>query len=178
MIRICVWTFDMTSRNYFGKMNLTLGSVVPLAMFLREAVSARASFKALNPFLQDWSNPASVVTVPSTIVHRTRYNTIIRSVNEDFPLPAGCLFAWDCQLNNFPFSVYNTFNQHKCLHIEKVTAFTLSLLESQASCAKCVHSFLGRNATFEWTSPSGKNHSYSSSCPICCRLGLKSDGWM
>ena len=31
---ICVWTCDMTSRSYFGKMNSTLGSVVPLAMFL------------------------------------------------------------------------------------------------------------------------------------------------
>ena len=30
---ICVWTCDMTSRSYFGKMNSTLGSVVPLAMF-------------------------------------------------------------------------------------------------------------------------------------------------
>ena len=27
-------TCDMTSTNYFGKMNSTLGSVVPLAMFL------------------------------------------------------------------------------------------------------------------------------------------------
>ena len=26
----------MTSRGYFGKMNSTLGSVVPLAMFLKE----------------------------------------------------------------------------------------------------------------------------------------------
>ena len=33
MIKIYVWTFDMTSRSYFGKMNSTLGSVVPLAMF-------------------------------------------------------------------------------------------------------------------------------------------------
>ena len=31
---ICVWTCDMTSRGYFGKMNSTIGSVVPLAMFL------------------------------------------------------------------------------------------------------------------------------------------------
>ena len=30
MIKIC----DMTSRSYFGKMNSTLGSVVPLAMFV------------------------------------------------------------------------------------------------------------------------------------------------
>ena len=28
------WTCDMTSRSYFGKMNSTLGSVVPLAMLL------------------------------------------------------------------------------------------------------------------------------------------------
>ena len=28
----------MTSRNYFGKMNSTLGSVVPLAMFLTSSV--------------------------------------------------------------------------------------------------------------------------------------------
>ena len=33
MIKICVWTCNMTSRSYFGKMNSTLGSVVPLAMF-------------------------------------------------------------------------------------------------------------------------------------------------
>ena len=33
MIKIYVWTSDMTSRSYFGKMNSTLGSVVPLAMF-------------------------------------------------------------------------------------------------------------------------------------------------
>ena len=33
MIKIYVLTSDMTSRSYFGKMNSTLGSVVPLAMF-------------------------------------------------------------------------------------------------------------------------------------------------
>ena len=33
MWNIYVWTCDMTSRSYFGKMNSTLGSVVPLAMF-------------------------------------------------------------------------------------------------------------------------------------------------
>ena len=33
MIMIFVWTCDMTSRCYFGKMNSILGSVVPLAMF-------------------------------------------------------------------------------------------------------------------------------------------------
>ena len=33
---ICVWTCDMTSRGYFGKMNSTLGSVLPLAMFLQD----------------------------------------------------------------------------------------------------------------------------------------------
>ena len=31
--QICVWTCDITSRSYFDKMNSTLGSVVPLAMF-------------------------------------------------------------------------------------------------------------------------------------------------
>ena len=76
------------------------------------------------------------------------------------------------------FSGHNTFNQHKCSRIEKVTASALSLLESQAFCAKCVHSFFESSATFRCTSPTGTNHSYSSSCPICCRLGLKSDGWM
>ena len=34
LIKICVWTCDMTSRSYFGKMNSTFGSVVPLAMFI------------------------------------------------------------------------------------------------------------------------------------------------
>ena len=34
LLKICVWTCDMTSRSYFGKQNSTLGSVVPLAMFL------------------------------------------------------------------------------------------------------------------------------------------------
>ena len=33
VIKIYVWTSDMTSRSYFGKMNSTLGSVLPLAMF-------------------------------------------------------------------------------------------------------------------------------------------------
>ena len=33
LIKICFWTCNMTSRSYFGKMNSTLGSVVPLAMF-------------------------------------------------------------------------------------------------------------------------------------------------
>ena len=33
---ICVWTCDMNSRSYFGKMNSTLGSVVPLAMFTND----------------------------------------------------------------------------------------------------------------------------------------------
>ena len=36
MIKICVSILDMTSRCYFGKMNLILGSVVPLAMFGKE----------------------------------------------------------------------------------------------------------------------------------------------
>ena len=31
---ICVWTCDVTSKSYFGKMNSTLGAVVPLAMFV------------------------------------------------------------------------------------------------------------------------------------------------
>ena len=38
LIKIC----DMTSRNYFGKQNSTLGSVVPLAMFI-------SSFKKSQP---------------------------------------------------------------------------------------------------------------------------------
>ena len=33
LIKICVRICDMTSRNYFGQQNSTLGSVVPLAMF-------------------------------------------------------------------------------------------------------------------------------------------------
>ena len=33
VIKIFVWTCDMASKSYFGKMNSTLGSVVPLAMF-------------------------------------------------------------------------------------------------------------------------------------------------
>ena len=33
VIKIYVWTSDMTSRSYFGKMNSTLESAVPLAMF-------------------------------------------------------------------------------------------------------------------------------------------------
>ena len=33
LIKICGRTCDMTLRSYFGKMNSTLGSVVPLAMF-------------------------------------------------------------------------------------------------------------------------------------------------
>ena len=35
LIKIYVWTSDMTSSSYFDKMNSTLGSVVPLAMFLK-----------------------------------------------------------------------------------------------------------------------------------------------
>ena len=35
LIKICVWIRDMTSRCYFGYMNSILGSVVPLAMFLK-----------------------------------------------------------------------------------------------------------------------------------------------
>ena len=33
LIKICVWTCDMTSRSYFDKMNSTLRSIVPLAIF-------------------------------------------------------------------------------------------------------------------------------------------------
>ena len=39
---ICVWTCDMTSRGYFGKMNSTLGSVVPLAMFWNTSLTDKA----------------------------------------------------------------------------------------------------------------------------------------
>ena len=39
LIKICVWTCDTTSRSYFGEMNSTLGSVVPLAMFHFTAIS-------------------------------------------------------------------------------------------------------------------------------------------
>ena len=35
LIKICVRICDMTSRNYFGKQNSTLGSVVPLAILFR-----------------------------------------------------------------------------------------------------------------------------------------------
>ena len=33
LIKICVWTCDMTQTKDFGKLNSTLGSIVPLAMF-------------------------------------------------------------------------------------------------------------------------------------------------
>ena len=33
LLKICVWTCDMTKTSYFGKLNSTLRSVVPLAMF-------------------------------------------------------------------------------------------------------------------------------------------------
>ena len=35
LIKIYVWTSDMTLSSYFDKMNSTLGSVVPLAMFIQ-----------------------------------------------------------------------------------------------------------------------------------------------
>ena len=38
LIKICVWTCDMTSRSYFDKMNSTLGSVVPLAMLTHQVL--------------------------------------------------------------------------------------------------------------------------------------------
>ena len=40
LINICLRTCDMTQRSYFGKQNSTLGSVVPLAMFVLSTVSA------------------------------------------------------------------------------------------------------------------------------------------
>ena len=100
--------------------------------------------------------------MPSIIVHRIQYHhdLAILSVNQDFPQPAVWLLE-TVYITTSLFSVHNTFNQHKCLRIEKVTASALSLLESQAFCAKCVHSFFERSATFECTSPTGTNHSYS-----------------
>ena len=38
LIKICVWTCDMTSSSYFDKMNSTLGSVVPLAMLTHQVL--------------------------------------------------------------------------------------------------------------------------------------------
>ena len=40
----------MTSRSYFGKMNLTLGSVVPLAMFYNEFISQYLASILMNDF--------------------------------------------------------------------------------------------------------------------------------
>ena len=40
LIKICVWTSDITSRSYYVKMNSTLGSVVPLAMFIQLSLAA------------------------------------------------------------------------------------------------------------------------------------------
>ena len=50
----------MTSRSYFGKMNSTLGSVVPLAMFLPSHVVIEADSKLLFRFrdicdLKSWN---------------------------------------------------------------------------------------------------------------------------
>ena len=39
--KLCVRTHDLTSRSYFGKMNSTLGSVVPLMMFLKVHCSCK-----------------------------------------------------------------------------------------------------------------------------------------
>ena len=43
----------MTSRNYFGKMNSILGSVVPLAMFafLRPLILVLLAFKTIHRFV-------------------------------------------------------------------------------------------------------------------------------
>ena len=40
-----LWNCDMTSRSYFGKMNSTLGSIVPLAMFILAALVLAKSQK-------------------------------------------------------------------------------------------------------------------------------------
>ena len=47
VIKIYVWTSDMTSRSYFVKMNSILGSVVPLAMFFWLPVHNQKSFLVL-----------------------------------------------------------------------------------------------------------------------------------
>ena len=63
----------MTSRSYFGKMNSTLGSVVPLAMFFRDAFPESAdggNSKRLYDFTQLQSststpNPSSDTRDPA-----------------------------------------------------------------------------------------------------------------
>ena len=56
MIKICVWTCDMTARSYFGKMNSTLGSVVPLAMFYYcNAITAKVFDPRYTPNCSDFT---------------------------------------------------------------------------------------------------------------------------
>ena len=68
VIKICVWTSDMTSRSYFGKMNSTLGSVVPLAMFWYETHLCLYLPPSLTYVLMWWK----VFGLPAYISHLPR----------------------------------------------------------------------------------------------------------
>ena len=52
MIKIYVLTSDMTSRSYFGKMNSTLGSIVPLAMFDNSFDQSKSMVMLVRSFLK------------------------------------------------------------------------------------------------------------------------------
>ena len=49
LIKLFVRTYDMTSRSYFGKMNSTLGSIVPLAMFMMGMALRPCRSRRLDP---------------------------------------------------------------------------------------------------------------------------------
>ena len=70
---ICVWTCDVTSKSFFGKMNSTLGSVVPLAMFILER--CHSNF---------FANFGSSIVPPGIFPRSRMCNVISRNLGDGF----------------------------------------------------------------------------------------------
>ena len=71
----------MTSRSYFGKMNSTLGSVVPLAMFTKEPTGSSriVDLILLSNFLELLSTPSlEFLNVGSVIWERLQLDELLK----------------------------------------------------------------------------------------------------
>ena len=64
LLNICLRTCYMTKKSYFGNQNTTLGSVVPLAMFIKNLPTATTKMSAV----RQTPNKSSVLQISRSLI--------------------------------------------------------------------------------------------------------------
>ena len=152
LIKICVRICDMTSRNYFGKQNSTLGSVVPLAMLLYNMYHLIIDNKMWKPFKSYSSASFFCVGILSTESFKwgqeVHYILLVfpQAAHVHAPLLVQDVITINIVTNkHIKLDSFKTLRTHKKIHLHKFSSQSSSFYPETPSAIKLsprMHFFL------------------------------------